>query len=155
MNLKKLCVGLCALAVAIPSTFAATTTAPEIVQVTFSPANPVQGDAVTAFIEVTPFTSSQPVNPSVQATLDDAGSPALPLLHPSNTLWIAQLGSFGTIAGHQLFTSVSIQDAQDAKTLHAQITQLDAQLADLQDRIKHTVDPNPRTRLHITLPLSS
>jgi hypothetical protein len=146
MNLGKLCAGLCALAIATTSTFAATKTTPEIIKLTLSPAHPVQGDVITAFVEVSQFTSSQPINTLVQATLD--GASALPLLHPSDSLWIAQLGSFGDIADHQLSLSASIQDAQDAKAIQAQITVLDTQIASLQDQIRHAVsDPDLVTKL--------
>lgn len=117
------------------ATWAAT---PPLVRVTYAPAQPQQGDVVTAFIDTSSFTSPAPVFVQLNGQLD---SQSITLLHPQDTLWVAQLGPYSKSGQHTLQVQTLLFNKADYQTVRSQIAQVTQDLANAKNAAQFEKDP--------------
>lgn len=123
---------------------------PPLVHPTLSPEAPVQGDPVTVFFQLeTGFQSPRAVSVFLKVALD--GGADLPLLHPSEGLWVAQVGPFQSIAAHAFTVQTVVEDLSQSQRLHDAIIGLNQEISNLQSEISCEPDPGRRVLLQESL----
>ncbi|MGZ3693633.1 MAG: PKD domain-containing protein [Bdellovibrionota bacterium] len=97
---------------------------------------PKQGEAISFFAQ--PNSNFENSEVFIEAALDGN---SLPLLHPVDTLWIADAGVVTEIKSHDFVATLFIQDKSEAQQYRDSISSLEAQIADLNSQIAAASDP--------------